>query len=122
MALQASWQQYTLREEALAQELQRTQEAMRAMQQQRDRMSQQLKEAEALMLQQGQLAKQAYQAAYKDVQAELQTELTDAHRAVERATASQRSLRAQLRNREERCAALQRECDAARGAREHWVG
>ena len=71
------------------------------------------------MLQQQELRKQAYNDAFKDAQLAVHTELTDAQRAVEKSTAAQRELRARLKHRDEAYAALQRECDAAKGARHH---
>ncbi len=78
-------------------------------------------EAEALMLQQREIAKQAYQQGYEDAQADCQTELLAAQQVVERATESQRNMRARLANREERCAELERAQKAAHCARQHWV-
>ena len=44
-----------------------------------------------------------------------------AQQVVERATESQRNMRARLANREERCAELERAQKAAHCARQHWV-
>ena len=103
------------------QELQRTRAALHAARAGERQMAVQLHEAEALMLQQRDLAKQAYEDARRDAQEELRQELLEAQKAIERATANQRVLRARLLDREERCAALQRDVDAARGARQHWI-
>ena len=120
-ALLTCWQTSTLREEALMQELHRTRAALHAARAGERQMAVQLHEAEALMLQQRELAKQAYEDARRDAQEELRHELLEAQSAVERATANIRVLRARLLNRDEQCAAMQRDVDAARGARQHWI-
>lgn len=120
-ALLSCWQTSTLREEALIQELHRTRSALQAARAGERQMAVRLHEAEGIMLQQRELAKQAYEDARRDAQEELKQELLEAQKAVERATANQRVLRTRLLQREERCAALQRDVDAATGTRQHWI-
>ena len=121
MALAGAWQQAAVRETALERELAQLREALRVSLERHTAVTQSFNEAQTLMLQQRELAKQAYQQGYEDAQSDFQEELATAQQAVERATESQRTLRARLANREERCAELERAQKSLSGARHHWV-